>query len=308
MSRESKKIGSVSREMSENEGLFHFSGIGERRRTRFRKKLDRAARQKRRRGRKMKNSKGLILYFPVACLHFGQMCNFAHERCLRATIYRIKLYTEGGMIHLCFRIFNFHFSIGQSISYRPVWIEDRSKKRKERARDNKENNKGAPSFLNILHEDCSFFPLFLLFFWKIRVFRIFVVEFRKIKIFNKQFNIVEQSMYRGNVKLTQPTELVVVLQLVLETVDLPLQFAKSERRRCVQSFLMLPKLPFQGRHTPLEGPQHFRLDHPRRGRMSSDDLKKRKYASSSHQTSINRESSAFVLTNSQPLNSILPSK
>lgn len=65
-----------------------------------------------------------------------------------------------------------------------------------------------------------------------------------------------------------------MLQLVLETVDLPLQFTKSERRRCVQSFLMLPKLPFQGRHASLESPQHFRLDHPRRGRMSSDDLKK----------------------------------
>lgn len=85
----------------------------------------------------------------------------------------------------------------------------------------------------------------------------------------RRFNDLEE-----NVKLTQPTELVVVLQLVLETVDLPFQFAKSERWRRVQGFLMLAKLPFQGRHTSLESPQHFRLDHPRRGRMRSDDLEK----------------------------------
>lgn len=80
--------------------------------------------KRREEGGKMKNSKGLILYFPVACL-FGQMCNFAHERCLCATIYWIKLYI-GGMIHLCFRIFNFHFSINFVSS-----SLERSKKRKK---------------------------------------------------------------------------------------------------------------------------------------------------------------------------------
>lgn len=124
------------REKRRNEGLFRFRRDGKLVR-------DCVPRQKKRRGRKMKNSKGLILYFPVACL-FGQMCNFAHERCLRATIYWIKLYIEGGMIHLCFRIFNFHFCD----QFRIVQFGTLEKKKKRNvARERyiyKENNKRFP--------------------------------------------------------------------------------------------------------------------------------------------------------------------
>lgn len=85
------------------------------------------------------------------------------------------------MIHLCFRIFNFHFSIGQSISYRPVWNEDRSKKRKERMRDNKENNKEAPSFKIYSMKIASFFHSFFFFSGKYESFVSLSLNFEKSK-------------------------------------------------------------------------------------------------------------------------------
>lgn len=182
--------------------------------------------KRREEGGKMKNSKGLILYFPVACL-FGQMCNFAHERCLRATIYWIKLYIEGGMIHLCFRIFNFHFSINFVSSS----LERSKKRKKETLRERDIYIKKITNGFLLLFK---YTPRRSLLFPHSSFLQDLSLNFEKSKfLINNLIRLAECVHIRGSVKLTQPTELVVVLQLVLETVDLPLQFTKSERRRCV---------------------------------------------------------------------------
>lgn len=76
--------------------------------------------------------------------------------------------------------------------------------------------------------------------------------------------------------LTEPAQLVVVLEFVLETVHLALQLAQGKGGRGAGGLLIFSQLPLQSRHTPLQGPKHFRLDHPRGGGVRADDLEEEK--------------------------------